>query len=120
MKIFVAGATGAVGRALVPVLVEREHRVVGTARSAEHLGAIRAMSAEPVLMDGLVATAVRPAVRATKPDVIVHQMTALAGVKNLKHFDASFAQTNRLREEGITHLVAAAREVGTPRIIVQS
>jgi nucleoside-diphosphate-sugar epimerase len=120
MKIFVAGATGAVGRALVPVLVKRHHWVVGTTSSTNRVTAISAMGAEPVLMDGLDAAAVLQAVRAAKPDVIVHQMTALAGVKNLKHFDEAFAKTNRLRKEGTAHLVAAAREVGTSRIIVQS
>jgi nucleoside-diphosphate-sugar epimerase len=78
------------------------------------------MGAEPVLMDGLDATAVLQAVRTAKPDVIVHEMTALAGVKNLKHFDESFAQTNRLRQEGTAHFISAAREVGTSRIVVQS
>src|SRR4051812_9763199 len=120
MKIFVAGATGAVGRALIPVLVKRHHRVVGTTRSADRVAEIRAMGAEPVLMDGLDAAAVLQAVRAATPDVIVHQMTALAGVKNLKHFDEAFAQTNRLRTEGTAHLIAAARELGTSRLIVQS
>ena len=120
MKVFVAGATGAVGRALIPVLVKRQHRVVGTTSSANRVTAMSAMGAEPVLMDGLDAAAVLQAVRAAKPDVIVHQMTALAGVKNLKHFDDAFAQTNRLRQEGTVHLIAAAREVGISRIIVQS
>lgn len=120
MKVFVAGATGAVGRALIPVLVKRHHEVVGTTRSADRLGAIRALGAEPVLMDGLDAGSVLEAMRTSKPDVIVHQMTALSGVKNLRHFDAAFAQTNRLRKEGTAHLIAAAREVGTSRIVVQS
>jgi nucleoside-diphosphate-sugar epimerase len=120
MKIFVAGAAGAVGKVLIPALVRRKHQVVGTTRSAQSFAAIRALGAEPVAMDGLDATAVRQAVRAARPDVIIHQMTALAGLKNLKHFDDAFAQTNRLRTEGTAHFVAAAREVGTHRLIVQS
>jgi nucleoside-diphosphate-sugar epimerase len=120
MKILVGGATGAVGKALVPVLVKRGHQVVGTTRSTDGFAAIRAMGAEALAMDGLDAKAVREAVRAAQPDVIVHQMTALAGVKNLKHFDAAFAQTNRLRKDGTAHFIAAAREVGTKRILVQS
>jgi 2-alkyl-3-oxoalkanoate reductase len=120
MKIFVAGAGGAVGRALIPVLVKRRHQVFGTTRSTKSFAALRALGAEPVAMDGLDDRAVLDAVRAAKPDAIVHQMTGLAGVKNLRHFDEAFAQTNRLRTEGTAHLIAAAREVGTPRIIVQS
>jgi nucleoside-diphosphate-sugar epimerase len=120
MKIFVAGASGAVGKSLIPVLVKGKHQVFGTARSTQSLAAIRAMGAVPLAMDGLDARAVLAAVRAANPDVIVHQMTALAGIKNLKHFDEAFALTNRLRTEGVAHLIAAAREVGTPRIIVQS
>jgi nucleoside-diphosphate-sugar epimerase len=109
-----------VGKALIPVLVKRGHQVVGTTRSAKSYAAIRALGAEPLAMDGLDGRAVLEAVRTAKPDVIVHQMTALAGVKNLKHFDEAFAQTNRLRTEGTAHFIAAAREIGTKRLVVQS
>src|SRR5690242_8319776 len=120
MKIFVAGATGAVGRALIPLLTRRGHQVVGTTHSTNRFASIRALGAEPLAMDGLDARAVLEAVRTAQPDVIVHQMTALAGTKNLKHFDDAFAQTNRLRREGTLHLIAAARAVGTKRIVAQS
>jgi nucleoside-diphosphate-sugar epimerase len=120
MKIFVAGAAGAVGSALIPVLVQRGHQVIGSGRSSKSFAAIGAVGAEPVPMDGLDASSVLEAVRAAQPDVIVHQMTRLSGVKNLRHFDEAFAEANRLRTEGTAHLIAAARAVGTPRLVVQS
>jgi nucleoside-diphosphate-sugar epimerase len=120
MKIFLAGATGAVGRSLVPLLVARGHHVVGTTRRQDRFAALRAAGAEPVALDVLDADAVRAAVAAAAPDVIVHQATALDGLSDVRHFADAFAQTNRLRTEGTDHLLAAARAAGVRRVVAQS
>jgi nucleoside-diphosphate-sugar epimerase len=120
MRIFVAGATGAVGRALVPALVAAGHSVTGMTRSPEKAGAIRRAGAEPVVADGLNARAVRAAVISARPDVIIDEMTDLATVTDLRHFDRAFANTNRLRTEGTDHLLAAAHEADVKRFIAQS
>jgi nucleoside-diphosphate-sugar epimerase len=120
MRIFVAGATGAVGRALVPALVAADHSVTGMTRSPEKAGAIRRAGAEPVVADGLNARAVRAAVISARPDVIIDEMTDLATVTDLRHFDRAFANTNRLRTEGTDHLLAAAHEADVKRFIAQS
>ena len=120
MRVMVAGATGAVGRALVPQLLNAGHDVVGTSRSRRRLDDIAAAGADGIVMDGLDATSVRDAVASAKPDVVVHQLSALAGMTDLKRFDQGFATTNRLRTEGADHLLAAMREQGVHRIVVQS
>jgi nucleoside-diphosphate-sugar epimerase len=120
MRVFVAGATGAVGKKLVPLLVEQGHEVVGMTRSPEKADAVRAMGAEPAIADGLDADAVRGAVRAAEPEVVVHQMTALTRVKGFRNFDKEFEGANRLRTEGTDNLLAAAREVGAKRFVAQS
>ena len=120
MKVFVAGATGVIGRPLVPRLLERGHQVIATTRSPEKALRLRALGAEPVVVDALDEAGIVRAVTDAKPDVIVHQLTALAGFKNLKKFDEEFAQTNRLRTEGLDLLLAAARAAGTRRLIAQS
>jgi 2-alkyl-3-oxoalkanoate reductase len=120
MKVFVAGATGAIGARLVPMLVERGHEVAGSSRSAKKAKALSAQGAEPVVLDLLDARAVHEAVAAVRPDRIVHQATALAGMTDLKHFDRSFALTNRLRTEGTDALLAAARDAGVERFVAQS
>jgi nucleoside-diphosphate-sugar epimerase len=107
MHILIAGATGAAGRALIPVLIEDGHTVTGTTRSETKAGELRALGASAQIMDGLDAASVRAAVDATRPDVIVHQMTALTGI-DMKDIDKAFATTNRLRTEGTEHLIAAA------------
>ena len=119
MHIFIAGATGAVGRTLIPTLVAGGHTVTGTTRSPDKADALRALGARPAVMDGLDRDGVLAAVTAAEPDVIVHQMTALTGV-DYRHFDRSFAQTNRLRTEGTEHLLAAAEGAGVGRIVAQS
>jgi nucleoside-diphosphate-sugar epimerase len=116
MRILVAGATGAVGLELVPQLIAAGHSVVGTTRTAAKTELIKRMGAEPAIADGLDAPAIRAAVIAAKPDVIIDQMTDLADVTDLRHFDRAFATTNRLRTEG----TAAAREAGVKRFIAQS
>jgi nucleoside-diphosphate-sugar epimerase len=120
MRVFVAGATGAIGARLVPQLVERGHEVIGTSRSEGKAAGLRARGAEPVVLDVLDREAVRKAVLAARPDAIVHQATALAGLSDFKNFDRSFAQTNRLRVEGTDALLAAAREAGVARFVGQS
>lgn len=120
MRIFVAGATGAVGRVLIPALLSAGHVVTGTTRSSEKADAIRRAGAEPVVVDGLNARAVRAAVISARPEVIIDQMTDLATVTDLRHFDRAFASTNRLRTEGTDHLLLAAREAEVKRFIAQS
>jgi len=119
MRIFVAGATGALGIRVVRMLAAAGHVVVGTTRTPDKVELIRAAGAQAVVVDGLNAEAVRAAVAAARPDVIIHEMTALGG-GDLKHFDRTFALTNRLRTEGLNHLLTAARELGVRRLIAQS
>lgn len=120
MRIFVAGATGAVGRPLVSALITAGHSVVGLTRTAARAETIRRTGAEPVVADGLDAAAIHSAVLAAKPDVIIHEMTDLSGATDLRHFDRAFASSNRLRTEGTDYLLAAAREAGVNRFIAQS
>ena len=120
MRVFVTGATGAIGSRLVPQLVERGHEVIGTSRSPERGERLRARGAEPVVLDVLDRKAVREAVAAARPDAIVHQATALAGLSDVRNFDQAFAETNRLRAEGTDALLAAAREAGVDRVVAQS
>ena len=120
MRVFVVGASGAIGRRLIPRLVERGHKVTGSARSPEKAERLRRLGAEPVVLDALDARAVRAAVAAAQPDSIVHEATALTGIGDFKHFDRTFAQTNRLRIEGTDNLLAAARKSGVCRFVAQS
>jgi nucleoside-diphosphate-sugar epimerase len=120
MRVFVVGASGAIGSRLVPQLIERGHDVIGSARSADRAERLRRLGAESVVLDALDARAVREAVAAAQPEAIVHQATALTGISDLKHFDRTFAQTNRLRTEGTDNLLAAAREAGVGRFVTQS
>jgi len=120
MRIFVAGATGAVGRRLVPRLVERGHTVVGTTRTAGKVAELEAMGAAAAVVDGLDAAGIGEAVARAEPDAIIHQMTALAGKPDLRRFDKWFTLTNQLRTRGTENLLAAAQATGVPRIVVQS
>jgi len=112
MRVFVTGATGALGRHLVPGLVAAGHQVTASTRSAAKTGQLRAAGATPVVVDGLDRPAVIAAVRAAAPEVIVHQMTALADMRSLRQFDRVFAATNELRTRGTDNLLAAAAEAG--------
>jgi len=120
MRVFVAGGGGAIGRSLVPQLVGRGHAVSATTRSRDKLDALGALGAEPLLMDGLDAGSVGEAVARAEPDLVVHQMTSLAGMSDIKHFDRAFAVTNELRTKGTDHLLAAADAVGVRRFVAQS
>lgn len=120
MRVFLAGATGVVGRRLLPMLISAGHEVVGTTRSTAQLEALAKAGAEPVVMDGLDAGSVKGAVAGARPDVVIHQLTALKGTGSPKKFDQEFAVTNRLRMVGTDNLLAAARSAGVPRFIAQS
>jgi nucleoside-diphosphate-sugar epimerase len=124
MRVFVAGGTGVVGRRLVPQLVARGHEVTATTTGAAKLAVLERLGAEAVVMDGLDAASVGESVAAARPDAIVHQMTGLskthAGKPNLRKADRFFATTNRLRSEGIDHLLAAAEATGVSHVVAQS
>jgi nucleoside-diphosphate-sugar epimerase len=120
MKVLVAGATGGIGRSLVPKLVAAGHEVTGMIRSESGAAGVRAQGADVVLADGLDGAAVKAAVEYARPEVVVHEMTALRGRIDLKKFDQSFALTNRLRTEGTDHLLAASQAAGVRRFVVQS
>jgi nucleoside-diphosphate-sugar epimerase len=120
MRVFVAGASGALGRRLVPQLIQAGHEVIGTHHSPARARLLAALGAEPVQLDLLDTEAVRTAVLASKPDAIVHQATALANAKFGRSLDKTFATTNRLRTEGTDALLAAAREAGVRRFVAQS
>lgn len=124
MQVFVAGGTGVLGRRLVPRLVARGHQVTATTTSAAKLGLLAQLGADGVVMDGLDAASVGEAVAGARPDAIVHQMTAIsmvhAGKPDMKHMDRWFAITNRLRTEGVDHLLAAAEATGVSHVVAQS
>jgi nucleoside-diphosphate-sugar epimerase len=120
MRIFVAGATGAVGRELVPQLIAAGHTVAGLTRSASKAEAIKRAGAQPIVADVFDAPAIRQAFVSFQPEIVIHQMTGLTGMTDLTHFDRSFAATNRLRTEGTDLLLLASREVGVRRFIAQS
>lgn len=120
MKVFVAGASGAIGKRLVPQLVAQGHSVAAMIRTSQHADALRMAGAEPVVADALDPAAVIEAVKRAEPEVIIHQLTALTSAKDYKHFDDDFALTNRLRTEGTDSLMEAARQTGVKIFIAQS
>ncbi|MDC2959876.1 NAD(P)-dependent oxidoreductase [Streptomyces gilvifuscus] len=123
VRVLVAGGSGVLGRRLVPQLVARGHQVTATTTGAAKLGLLQRLGAQGVVMDGLDAASVGEAVAQARPDVIVHQMTAIsmahAGKPDLKHPDRWFAKTNRLRTEGTDHLLAAAQATGVQHVVAQ-
>jgi nucleoside-diphosphate-sugar epimerase len=119
MRVFVTGATGALGQHLVPGLVAAGHGVTATTRTPGKIAGLREAGAEPVLLDGLDRDAVIAAVQAAAPEVIVHEMTALSGMRNFRNPDKLFAATNELRTRGTDNLLAAAERAGTRRVIAQ-
>ena len=119
MRIFIAGASGAVGQPLVRQLAEAGHEVTGMTRTPAKAAALRELGAEPVVADALDREAVMAAVRAARPEVVVHQLTAI-GPMSTRNLDAAFVATNRLRTEGTDNLVAAARAAGARRFVGQS
>jgi nucleoside-diphosphate-sugar epimerase len=120
MRVFLAGATGAIGKQLVPLLVGAGHAVTATTRHPEKVESIRSRGATPVVMDALNAGEVRQAVGRTKPDVVIHELTAIPPRFNLRRFDDAFSPTNRLRRNGTDNLLTAARSAGVRRFIAQS
>jgi nucleoside-diphosphate-sugar epimerase len=120
MRVFVAGASGAIGQLLVPALVAAGHEVTGSTRKPASTAALRTAGATPVMLDGLDAVAVGEAVAKAEPDVIVHQMTAIPASFGLRDFDKIFEATNELRTKGLDHLMAAAVATGVSRVIAQS
>ncbi|MGI8869807.1 MAG: NAD-dependent epimerase/dehydratase family protein [Mycobacteriales bacterium] len=120
MRVFVAGAAGAIGRRLVPQLIAAGHHVTGTTRNHEKLGVLRNLGADAVPVDGLDATAVGEAVARAEPDAIIHQMTALASATSMRNFDTVFAVTNELRTRGTDNLLAAATASGVRRFVAAS
>ncbi|HEV2975673.1 MAG TPA: NAD(P)-dependent oxidoreductase [Solirubrobacteraceae bacterium] len=120
MRVFLAGATGAIGRPLVRMLLADGHEVVGMTRSQGNADALRAAGAEPALADGLDAAAVREAVAKARPDAIVHQLTAIPWRLDARKIVRDFALTDRLRTDGTRNLLAAARAAGVARFVAQS
>ena len=120
MHVYLAGGTGAIGPRLIRRLVQRGHQVTATTTGAAKVARIESLGATGIVVDGLDGAAVGEAVATAHPDAVVHQMTALAGGISTKHFDRSFAVTNRLRTEGIDHLVAAAQATGVPHVLAGS
>ncbi len=119
MRVFVTGATGALGQHLVPRLVAAGHQVTATTTTPGKVARLREAGAEPVVLDGLDREAVIAAVLAAAPEVILHEMTALAELKSLRNPDKLFAVTNELRAKGTDNLLAAAKRAGTRRVIAQ-
>src|SRR5262249_57558268 len=112
MRVFLAVAIGAIGKRLVPQLVASGHGVTATTRSADKAELLRRLGADPVVVDGLDPVGIGEAVVRAEPEAIIHQMSALAGTPDMKHFDRWFAVTNELRTRGTEHLLAAARAAG--------
>ena len=120
MRVFVAGASGAIGRRLVPQLIDAGHEVIGTHNSPSSAELLRTLGAKPVRVDVLDAVAVREVVLENEPEAIVHQATALANVKFSRNMDKVTAKTSELRTTGTDALLAAAREAGVRRFVAQS
>ena len=120
MRVFVAGATGAIGQQLVPRLVAAGHEVHGMTRSESKQAMLYELGAVPVVADALDPDQVAEAVARARPDVIVHQLTAIPASLDLRHVNRDFALTNRLRTEGTDHLLSAGKAVGTRRFVAQS
>src|ERR671918_1966237 len=120
LRVFVAGATGAIGKQLVSRLVGAGHEVHGMTRSESKQAMLYELGAVPVVADALDPDQVAEAVGMAKPDVIVHQLTAIPATLDLRHFDRDFALTNRLRTEGTDHLLSAGQAVGVRRFLAPS
>ena len=120
MRVFLAGAGGAIGRRLTPLLVKAGHQVAGTTRSADKAGAVAALGAEPVVVDVFDAAALTRAVAAAKPDVVIHQLTDLAFAPGTPQYAEALKRNARIRVEGTPNLAAAAKAAGVRRLVAQS
>jgi nucleoside-diphosphate-sugar epimerase len=120
VRVFLAGSTGVIGKQLLPLLLQSPHEVVALVRSPQKAKAVEALGARAVVADALDKEALTAVIRSEEPDVIIHQLTALTGVKSFKKLDEEFALTNRLRTEALDTMLAAARLVGARRFIPQS
>ena len=120
MRIFIAGATGVLGRNLIPKLLNHGHSVIGTSSTKASCVNCSRLGADAVLMNGIDRDSVFAAISSSTPDVVVNEMTAISKVRNYKNFDLEFTLTNRLRVEGTSHLLAASRQAGVRKIVVQS
>jgi nucleoside-diphosphate-sugar epimerase len=120
MRIFVAGATGALGRQLLPKLVEHGHEVTGMTRTPSRASIVEELGARAVVADALDAEEVAAAVAKAEPEVIVHELTSISELGSMRNVDRAFAPTNRLRTEGTDHLLAAGRAIGVRRFVAQS
>ena len=120
MRVFLAGASGVIGRRLTPLLVRAGHTVVGTTRSAEKAGLLRSLGAEPVVADVFDAAALARAVAEAKPDAVIHQLTDLPFAPGTPRYEEGLERNARLRIEGTRNLVDAARAAGVQRFIAQS
>src|SRR3954451_4750622 len=120
MHVYIAGGTGAIGTRLIPQLVARGHEVTATTTNPAKTAGLESLGATAVVVDGLDSAAVGEAVATAEPDALVHQMSSLAGKIDPRHFDRSFALTNRLRTEGTDYLVAAAQACRVRHIVAQS
>src|SRR5581483_1492346 len=120
MRLFVAGATGVIGRRLLPMLAREGHEVVGLTRSEERTALIRELGAEPAVADAFDADALARVVADARPEVVIHELTDIPRSIDPKRFAEQFERNNRLRREGTRNLVAAARAAGARRVVAQS
>jgi nucleoside-diphosphate-sugar epimerase len=120
VRVFVAGATGVIGRALVPLLVQAGHEVTGTTRGPERAEDIRQLGAEPVVANAFDRERLQAAVEEAGPEVVIHELTDIPRAVDPKHYAEAFERNNRLRREGTRNLVAAAQAAGARRVIAQS
>jgi nucleoside-diphosphate-sugar epimerase len=120
MKIFLAGASGAIGQTLIPLLIQQQHEVFGAFRNPANADRVQRLGATPVILDVLDPQAVNERITQIKPQAVIHQLTAIPARIDLRHFDRDFALTNRLRTEGTRNLITAAINAGTEKFIAQS
>lgn len=120
MRVFLAGATGVIGRRLLPLLLAEGHEVTGMTRSPARVGQLRAAGAEAVLADAFDADALRRVVAEARPDAVIHQLTSIPPRIDPRKMKRDFATNDRLRAEGTANLVAAAKAAGVTRLLAQS
>jgi len=120
MRIFLAGASGAIGRRLTPLLIAAGHEVTGTTRSVDKVQELAAGGVDAVVVDVFNAGAVRDAVVRARPEIVIHQLTDLPHVLDPALLRDALSRNSRLRIEGTANLVAAAQSAGARRLIAQS